>query len=619
MLTHIHIHMCATIADVYHVDSNQIYLETHVRGVPPPTIEWTYNCMPIDKDMPKYKQRTHADGTCELIISYPHPIDGGKYKCLASNRAGDSNVVHTVVFDGREEYIARNRVNMYLADKHRLAQAKIDIRGGLPLPKEDDDGLRERSQSHLEQEEYHTMLADEAEHAAETEATGDANADADVAATDRDADGEEVDADAEADGDAEGDEPKARGGRAKPIARKGENKASHIRGGGSIRFVTPLVDRVVAVGTKTKLTGYLEGGDVQVRWFKDDKKLPSTPKCRLTNTNGVVTLELRSAKETDTATYKCVAKNEFGEVSSSAQLQVYAQAIVSDDCAPMFIKTLRDTYNSKISELTLTCNVRAVPAPYIFWTKDNMPIQTNAKYKTKQMEDGTCELLVSFVDWKDLGKYVCKAENKLGKAQLTHVVDVKLKEASSTKLYDLPALPPTAVVTFKEVDDEFPAEYEDGEGSRGVWTIDDVEPWQPEPEPLYERRHTREEAPKPKDFLHFGTFLMNLTAVIGTRAKFTCYVVGPDPKCTWYKELPGRFREPVLEEIHCRKLYKTELHNGLASLIVKKVSEDDQGKYRVVARNEAGEITCSASLFAYHKVSPNTKPYFINSIKGERR
>lgn len=555
--------------------------------------------MPIDKDMPKYKQRTHADGTCELIISYPHPIDGGKYKCLASNRAGDSSVVHTVVFDGREEYIARNRVNMYLSDKHRLAQAKIDIRGGLPQPKEDDDGLRERSQSHLEQEEYHTKLADESEHTDQTDEPTEA-----TDATEDAADDVEGDPDAEADVEI------------KPTQRKGENKASHIRGGGSIRFVTHLVDRVVAVGTKTKLTGYLEGGDVQVRWFKDDKKLPSTPKCRLTNTNGVVTLELRSAKESDTATYKCVAKNEFGEVTSSAQLQVYAQTIVSDDCAPMFIKTLRDSYNSKISELTLTCNVHAVPTPYIFWTKDNMPIQTNAKYKIKQMEDGTCELLVSFVDWKDLGKYVCKAENKLGKSQLTHVVDVKLKEPSSTKLYDLPALPATAVVTFKEVDDEFPAEYEDGEGNRGFWTIDDVEPWQPEPEPLYERRHTREAPPKPKDFLHFGTFLMNLTAVIGTREKFTCYVVGPDPKCTWYKELPGKYREPELEEIHCRKRYKTEFHNGLASLIIKNVSEEDQGKYRVVARNNAGEITCSASLFAYHKASANTKPYFINSIKG---
>lgn len=616
-------------SDIYHVEMNQLVLETRVRGEPNPTIEWAYNCMPIDKEMFKYKQIGYPDGTVQLIINYPHLIDSGKYKCTATNRAGECSLVHKVEFEGRDEYIAQQRVRMYLADKQRIARARIEGRGGLPPPTDkyaDSDGNDEANEVGIPAEEYEELPDDLAQIAADgTEA-----AVADVV------DGEEVangveDADAEAVAEDEDDKAPAAASTAKADTKGGKKKKE------SIRFVTNLLDRVVAVGSKVKLTGYVEGSDCQVRWFRDDKKIPSTPKCRLANTNGVLSLELRAAKEADTGLYKVVARNGAGEVSSTCKLQVYRTTVESKDKAPMFIHALRDVYNSAISELLVTCTVRGVPTPFIIWTKDRMPISANAKYQPRQLEDGTCELLVSFVDWKDMGTYVCKAENRAGKCQLSHVVDVKLRVVSHTKLYNMsrssetvertPQPEPAAPATEekeKPTDTAGPPEVKFREEAEILGEHDEAEAEDEyyasrhRIEPLYERRHLPAAPPNPKANLHFTTFLVNQTVPIGTRAKFSCFIDGPNPKCTWYKENPKSPDEPDLIQSLHKSPFRTETHDGMAVLWVKKVAVTDEGWYRLVARNDAGEIMCRASLTPYRKVLPHAKPIFVNSIKGKK-
>lgn len=608
--------------DVYHVDVNQLVLETRVRGEPNPTIEWSYNCMPIDKEMFKYKQICYPDGTVQLIINYPHLIDSGKYKCLAVNRAGECSCVHSVQFEGRDEYIAQNRVRMYLADKERIARARIEGRGGLPPPTDkyanvdgNEDETNEEGIPAEEYEEIPGLPHDEDDADADVTESGDA-ATAENAAEDGGADAEAEDEDDK--------EPVAPAGR---VDAKGKKKKE------SIRFVTNLLDRVVAVGSKVKLTGYVEGTDCQVRWFKNDKKVPSTPKCRLTNTNGVLSLELRAAKEDDTGLFKVVARNGAGEVSSTCKLQVYRTAVGSDDKAPMFVHALRDVYNSKINELTASCTVRGVPTPYIIWTKDRMPISANAKYQPRQLEDGTCELLVSFVDWKDMGTYVCKAENRAGKCQLSHLVDVKLRVPSHTKLYSSSRQSEIAEQT-PQPDQQATSDQKEPPSERGPAEVkfrdedeilgenasdDEYDSSRRVIEPLYERRHLPSAPPNPKANLHFATFLVNQTVPIGTRTKFSCFVDGPNPKCTWYKENPKTPDEPDLIMSLHKSPFRTEMHDGNAVLWVKKVAATDEGWYRLVARNDAGEIMCRASLTPYRKIVPHAKPIFVNSIKGKQK
>lgn len=114
-------------ADTYHLNTDEICLETSVRGQPRPEIEWLKDSVTIDKENPKYQQIVHIDGTLEFIINFPHPNDGGKFTCKATNSAGESQISHIVAFEGKEAHITDNRHRVYHADHTRLERAKSII------------------------------------------------------------------------------------------------------------------------------------------------------------------------------------------------------------------------------------------------------------------------------------------------------------------------------------------------------------------------------------------------------------------------------------------------------------------------------------------------------------
>lgn len=61
--------------DTYHLNINELYLETHVRGNPPPKVEWYKDSADITRDNPKYQIFDHPDGLCELIVNFPNQGD----------------------------------------------------------------------------------------------------------------------------------------------------------------------------------------------------------------------------------------------------------------------------------------------------------------------------------------------------------------------------------------------------------------------------------------------------------------------------------------------------------------------------------------------------------------
>lgn len=61
--------------DTYHLNINELYLETHVRGEPHPKVEWFKDSADISRDNPKYQIFDHPDGTCELVVNDPNQQD----------------------------------------------------------------------------------------------------------------------------------------------------------------------------------------------------------------------------------------------------------------------------------------------------------------------------------------------------------------------------------------------------------------------------------------------------------------------------------------------------------------------------------------------------------------
>lgn len=63
------------LVDTYHLNINELYLETHVRGQPHPKVAWFKDSVDISRDNPKYHIIDHPDGTCELCVNDPNQQD----------------------------------------------------------------------------------------------------------------------------------------------------------------------------------------------------------------------------------------------------------------------------------------------------------------------------------------------------------------------------------------------------------------------------------------------------------------------------------------------------------------------------------------------------------------
>lgn len=112
--------------DTYHLNINELYLETHVRGAPHPVVEWYKDSVNISRTDPKYQVFDHPDGLCELIVNEPNQSDCGKYVCKATNRAGTTEIPHYVLFEGKAHHIAENIHGVFHHDQSRLDKGAVN-------------------------------------------------------------------------------------------------------------------------------------------------------------------------------------------------------------------------------------------------------------------------------------------------------------------------------------------------------------------------------------------------------------------------------------------------------------------------------------------------------------
>lgn len=279
--------------------------------------------------------------------------------CKAENRVGTTEIPHYVLFEGKEHHIAENIHGVFHHDQSRVDRGKTEVR-------------------HL--------------------SNGDAPA----------AEAAEDDAGEEEKGKGKGGKGQKKGSSrpetpSTPVPStpapppKKEPRESRI----TINFPTKLSNRVVAAGSKVKLSCYLEGADPSVRWFKNDQPVVYSPKLRQNNLNGLCSLEFTSATIDDSGLYKCWARNTSGETSTSATLEVFSGGD-SADLSPTFTRSLKETYNSKINEINITCHVRAIPRAIITWSKDGVTIEPSDKYQLIEHDDGVCELNISDATKQDV-------------------------------------------------------------------------------------------------------------------------------------------------------------------------------------------------------------------------
>ncbi|GBP11848.1 Muscle M-line assembly protein unc-89 [Eumeta japonica] len=335
-----------------------------------------------------------------------------------------------------------------------------------------------------------------------------------------------------------------------------------------IHFATAVRDRVVAEGSKVKISCFLEAKEPQVKWFKNDEQIQNSQKIRGRYVEGLCTLEISSAVMEDSGEYKCWARDETGEASTFCRVEVYSDP-GTGDVPPTFTRNIKDTYHGKIRELHLDCHVRGLPTPTITWVKDGVKIEPSEKYQQAEHEDGTIELFIMDPTQNDSGKYVCQAENREGKAEIVHMVTVQPRQRR-------PISPSRA--------DRPPASHTRNRRGKGKETQ------KKEDEEGGGRR--REVAPPPdlRKRVYFRNFLSNRTVKEGSNVKWMVNIDGPDPTARWFhNDNPIAFGPTS----------KLSMQDGIAWLNLIKVTEEQSGTYTLRVKGSENEIVSSCTLFVY--------------------
>lgn len=129
------------------------------------------------------------------------------------------------------------------------------------------------------------------------------------------------------------------------------------------------------------------------------------------------------------------------------------------------------------------------------------------------------------------GKYGVIAENRAGRAETSHIVQIQVREqrSSISSLSSIKESPPTPVP--EEADDKTDDKADD-KAVKGKGAPRQKKEAAPSGGG---RRYAPQPPPDPKQQLFFIAFLNDRTIPEGGKTKMSCYVEGPDPQARWYK------------------------------------------------------------------------------------
>jgi len=531
-----------------------------VRGQPTPQVQWFKDSIEVQSGG-RYQLIEHQDGTCELIIDRPDSKDSGKYVVKAESRAGKMEIAHYVLFEGQAHHIADNIHGVFHADKSLLRPKEVEK----PVTKAAPAAAAEEGTAEGEEPKgkRRGRKKDDSEEEAASSATDYASDTASMSSK-----------------------------------RREKNVAIH--------FSTSMRDRVVAEGSKVKISCFLEAKEPQVKWFKNDEPLQNGPKIRGRYSEGLCLLEINSASVEDNGEYKCWGRDESGEASTSCTLEVFENP-GTGDVPPTFTRNIKDTLHGKINELQLDVHVRGLPTPTVTWFKDGVKVENSDKYQQVDHDDGTSELFVSNPKPSDSGKYVCQAENREGQSEIVHIVTVEPRvrvRPMSPPREGRPPAKPAVEGEEAAAEGEETVEGEEGAPEKRVRKKSrkgDEE----------EQTSSRREVPPPPDLkkrLYFRNFLSNRTVLSGSNVKWMVNIDGPEPTAKWFHgDQPITFGPKS----------KMSMQDGIAWLNLVGVTEEDAGEYTLRVRGSENEIVSTCNLFVYSTGKVEViSPTFTVGIKG---
>ncbi|XP_027863493.1 myopalladin isoform X2 [Xiphophorus couchianus] len=236
--------------------------------------------------------------------------------------------------------------------------------------------------------------------------------------------------------------------------------------------------------------------------------------------------------------------------------------------APVFDKKLKNYKAMEGVPVTFTCKVLGVPSPKVYWFKDGKQIlKKNTQYQKLREGDGTCCLHIESTAADDDGNYTVMAANPQGRISCSGHLIVQ-------------SGPPRSRLTPIQ--------------SQRVRTrIQEVEGEQ-----------TQERFFRP----HFLLAPGDMMAHEGRLCRLDCKVSGlPSPELMWL--VNGR---PIYPDLNHKMLVR---ENGVHSLVIDPLTQNDAGTYTCIASNKAGQSSFSLELKVVEKEMKHP-PQFVEKLQN---
>ena len=157
-----------------------------------------------------------------------------------------------------------------------------------------------------------------------------------------------------------------------------------------------------------------------VKWLKNDTALEGEPRYEFLSDDDMHSLELTNCLLSDAGTYRCIAANEAGQTSCSAELTVMEKPTppaFTDE--PSFPNVIEDG-----GDILLEATVGGKPTPTVEWVKDDATLKNSSHFNIKA-EDDKHTLTIVGAGPADSGAYKCIANNPGGTSTRTFNVNIE--------------------------------------------------------------------------------------------------------------------------------------------------------------------------------------------------
>ncbi|XP_074600440.1 uncharacterized protein LOC141854581 isoform X3 [Brevipalpus obovatus] len=176
---------------------------------------------------------------------------------------------------------------------------------------------------------------------------------------------------------------------------------------------------------EAKITGFPRP---RIVWYKDGEKVVTDERHKfMYEDEESYTLVIKNVKISDAARYRIVASSDLGEVETSGNLTVTT--------APKIKRQLRDQCVMTDGPLRLDVGVEGNPPPEAQWFKDGKEVREDDRIKIVA-EDDVRSLIIESAKLEDSGNYSCVVSNSCGQQTTQTVVKVNASPKFVTKLKD---------------------------------------------------------------------------------------------------------------------------------------------------------------------------------------